>query len=96
MGRLTHAQLRELETEKERELVRGYRRVCELWGRMLKGASDSGDEGDQEAVREWMVEAEKMVETFRETRNLFLTSRVCGCCLLLTVGLYVLMVILLL
>lgn len=26
--------------------------------------------------REWVLEAEKLVETFRETRNLFLTSRV--------------------
>jgi general transcription factor 3C polypeptide 3 (transcription factor C subunit 4) len=64
-------------------VVRGYRRVCELWGRMMKGAGVGGvgegeeaREEDQEAVREWMVEAEKMVETFRETRNLFLTSRV--------------------
>lgn len=75
-GRLTHAQLRELEAEKEKEVVRGYKRVCELWGRMLKGVGVSEEEEDQEAVREWMVEAEKMVETFRETRNLFLTSRV--------------------
>lgn len=74
-GRLTHAQLRELEAEKEKEVVRGYKRVCELWGRMLKGVGVSEEEEDQEAVREWMVEAEKMVETFRETRNLFLTSR---------------------
>ena len=73
---LTHAQLRELEAAKERE-VRGYKRVCELWGRMINGVSGSGEEDkDQEAVREWMVEAEKMVETFRETRDLFLTSRV--------------------
>jgi general transcription factor 3C polypeptide 3 (transcription factor C subunit 4) len=77
-GRLTHAQLRELEAAKEREVMRGYKRVCELWGRMLKGASGSVGEEDQEGVREWMVEAEKMVETFRETRNLFLTSRVGG------------------
>ena len=77
LGRLTHAQLRELEAAKEREIVRGYKRVCELWGRTLNGISGSGEEDqDQEAVREWMVEAEKMVETFRETRNLFLTSRV--------------------
>ena len=31
---------------------------------------------DDEAVREWLVEAEKLVESFRETRALFLTSRV--------------------
>jgi general transcription factor 3C polypeptide 3 (transcription factor C subunit 4) len=70
-----------LEAAKEKEVVRGYKRVCELWGRMLKGVGGSLDQEaeDQEAVREWMVEAEKMVETFRETRNLFLTSRVSVC-----------------
>lgn len=29
-----------------------------------------------EAEREWLVEAEKLVETFRETRNLFNATRV--------------------
>ncbi|KAF9459393.1 hypothetical protein BDZ94DRAFT_1199583 [Collybia nuda] len=66
-GRLTHAQLRELEAQKEKEVMKGYRRVQDLWSGMLAG--------DEEAEREWMVEAEKLVETFRETRNLFLTSR---------------------
>lgn len=28
--------------------------------------------------KEWMLEAEKMVDTFRETRNLFTAARVCG------------------
>jgi general transcription factor 3C polypeptide 3 (transcription factor C subunit 4) len=32
--------------------------------------------GDGEAEKNWLNEAEKLVETFRETRNLFLTSRV--------------------
>jgi len=32
--------------------------------------------GDPEAEKEWLVESERLVETFRETRNLFLTSRV--------------------
>lgn len=67
-GRLTHTQLRELESQKEKEVMKGYRRVQELWPGMLTG--------DEEAEREWLVEAEKLVETFRETRNLFLTSRV--------------------
>ncbi len=30
---------------------------------------------EAEATREWLVEAEKLVESFRETRALFLTSR---------------------
>jgi hypothetical protein len=67
-ARLTHTQLRELEAKKEKEVAKGYRRVQELWAGMLAR--------DEEAEREWLVEAEKLVETFRETRNLFLTSRV--------------------
>jgi general transcription factor 3C polypeptide 3 (transcription factor C subunit 4) len=51
--------------------LRGYRRITDLWPRIL-----SQDEGQQDAEREWMFEAEKLVDTFRETRNLFLTSRV--------------------
>ena len=35
-----------------------------------EGGADNGNE------REWMMEAEKLVDMFRETRNLFLTSRV--------------------
>ncbi|KAF9011799.1 hypothetical protein BDQ17DRAFT_1420213 [Cyathus striatus] len=66
-NRLTHAQLRELEAEREAEVMRGYKRVKELWKGML--------EGNEIQEREWLVEAEKLVETFRETRNLFLTSR---------------------
>lgn len=67
-ARLTAAQLRELEAEKEKEVVRGYHRIKELWAGMLRG--------DAEAEREWLLEAEKLVDMFRETRNLFLTSRV--------------------
>lgn len=72
-NRLTHAQLRELEAEKEREALRGWARVQDLWSEML--TSMHGEEPTQEE-REWLLEAEKLVETFRETRNLFLTSRV--------------------
>ncbi|KAG6897632.1 hypothetical protein C0992_012861 [Termitomyces sp. T32_za158] len=66
-GRLTNAQLRELEAEKEKEVLRGYRVVKEQWAGMLAD--------DEEAIKLWLIEAEKLVETFRETRNLFLTSR---------------------
>ncbi|KXN83202.1 Transcription factor tau subunit sfc4 [Leucoagaricus sp. SymC.cos] len=65
--RLSHAQLQELETQKEKEVIKGYERVQELWSAMLTG--------EEEAEKEWLTEAEKLVETFRETRNLFLTSR---------------------
>lgn len=66
--RLTHPQLRELEAQKEVDVIRGYQRLQELWQGMLSG--------EAEAEKEWLIEAEKLVETFRETRNLFLTSRV--------------------
>jgi general transcription factor 3C polypeptide 3 (transcription factor C subunit 4) len=66
--RLTHAQLKELEAQKEKEVIKGYKRVQDLWPGMLAG--------ECEAEKEWLVEAERLVEAFRETRNLFLTSRV--------------------
>ncbi|KAI0642215.1 TPR-like protein [Trametes meyenii] len=69
-NRLTPAQLRELEAQKEREAAQSWHRVQELWPRML-----ADENGDEEAVREWLVEAEKLIESFRETRALFLTSR---------------------
>ncbi|EAU87482.2 hypothetical protein CC1G_02241 [Coprinopsis cinerea okayama7 len=126
-NRLTHAQLRELEAEKEREVRRGFGRLRELWGAMLGGGmlggageglsggpgsggggsggggggSQEGERGrrvgeagegggggaserdgetrkemtQEEAERLWILEAEKLVDMFRETRNLFLTSR---------------------
>jgi general transcription factor 3C polypeptide 3 (transcription factor C subunit 4) len=74
-NRLSHAQLRELEEQKESEVLKGWKRVKELWPRLLS----SGD-GQEEVEMEWLLEAEKLVETFRETRNLFLTTRVrCFC-----------------
>ena len=68
-GKLGISQLRELEAKKEQEAVLSYGRVKDLWARMLAE--------DLEAEREWMHEAESLVESFRETRALFLTSRVC-------------------
>jgi general transcription factor 3C polypeptide 3 (transcription factor C subunit 4) len=32
--------------------------------------------GEKDLGREWLVEAEKLIDMFRETRNLFVTSRV--------------------
>lgn len=66
--KLNAQQLRELETQKEQEVKQGYHRLKELWSNMLQNEED--------AVREWLVEAEKLVEIYRETRNLFLTSKV--------------------
>ncbi|THG99335.1 hypothetical protein EW026_g2982 [Hermanssonia centrifuga] len=69
-GKLTLPQLRELEASKEKDAVLSYGRVKELWARMLAG--------DMQADREWMHESESLVESFRETRALFLTTRQAG------------------
>lgn len=69
-GRLTLADLKALEEQREKEVLLGYKRIEELWPSILSA------ERSNEVVREWMLEAEKLVEMFRETRNLFLTSRV--------------------
>ncbi len=66
--KLTLAQLKDLEAKKEAQVVRGYRRLTELWPAMVEDAGD--------AERAWIEEAEKLVETYRETRNLFAASRV--------------------
>jgi general transcription factor 3C polypeptide 3 (transcription factor C subunit 4) len=77
-NRLTVNQLRELEEEKEKEVLRGWKRIRELWGRVINSNIEEGEGSDGKAAaeREWLFEAEKLVETFRETRNLFLTTRV--------------------
>jgi general transcription factor 3C polypeptide 3 (transcription factor C subunit 4) len=81
--RLSVAQLKELEEGKVKEVLRGFKRIRELWGRVIasedEGHTEHGGPKD-EAEREWLFEAERLVETFRETRNLFLTSRVGGYC----------------
>ncbi|KAJ3795759.1 hypothetical protein GGU11DRAFT_209264 [Lentinula aff. detonsa] len=91
-NRLTQAQLKELETEKEKEVLRSYNRVKEIWDGMLK-EREAGAKGLETGIqaskmlmqhgaaaegpveREWMLEAEKLVDTFRETRNLFTAAR---------------------
>ena len=59
---------RELEVEKEKEVLKGYRRVMDLTPAMKTG--------EEVVVKEWLLEAEKLIETFRETRRLFLSTRV--------------------
>jgi general transcription factor 3C polypeptide 3 (transcription factor C subunit 4) len=77
LRKLTPAQLRELEEQKEKDVLRGYKRVEELWPKMLDETRTESDRSREEAEREWMFEAEKLVEMFRETRMLFLSTRVC-------------------
>lgn len=59
---------RELEVEKEKEVLKGYQRVVDLTPGMKTG--------NEVAVKEWLLEAEKLIENFRETRRLFLSTRV--------------------
>ncbi|KAF9241292.1 hypothetical protein BU15DRAFT_73419 [Melanogaster broomeanus] len=68
-GRLTLAELKTLEEQREKEVLLGYKRIEELWPSILS------EHCSEQIEREWMLEAEKLVEMFRETRNLFLTTR---------------------
>ncbi|KAJ7158369.1 hypothetical protein C8R43DRAFT_995733 [Mycena crocata] len=65
--RMSVEALKELETTMERDTLQGYRRLKDLWPQLSK---------DQitDAEREWFLQAEKMIESFRETRQLFTTS----------------------
>lgn len=53
----------ELEERKEAEAVRSYERLKQIWDGMLQQ--------DESLTIEWLVEAEKLIDMFRETRNLF-------------------------
>ncbi|KAJ7633881.1 TPR-like protein [Mycena polygramma] len=66
-NRLSNAELREMEGQKEMEVMDGYQRLKQLWPRMVQG--------DGEPRQQWMLEAEKLIEAFRETRRLYSTSR---------------------
>ncbi|KAJ7087686.1 hypothetical protein B0H15DRAFT_982935, partial [Mycena belliarum] len=66
-NRLSNAELRALEARKEAEALEVYRRLKALWPHMLAGPG--------EARQEWLLEAEKLIEAFRETRMLFSTAR---------------------
>jgi len=57
---------RELEVEKE--VLKGCQRVVDLTPAMKTG--------NEVAVKECLLETEKLIETFRETRRLFLSTRV--------------------
>ena len=59
---------RELEVEKEKEVLKGYQRVVDLIPVMKAG--------NEVAVKECLLETDKLIETFREARRLFLSTRV--------------------
>lgn len=56
----------ELEESKEADATRSHKKLKQLWEAAVRH--------EEPSVSEWLIEAEKLVEMFRETRNLF-TSR---------------------
>ncbi|KAJ7512667.1 TPR-like protein [Mycena galericulata] len=65
--RMTVEALKEMEATMERDAIKSHRRITELWPNISR-------EQVNESEREWLLQAEKMVESFRETRQLFTTS----------------------
>jgi general transcription factor 3C polypeptide 3 (transcription factor C subunit 4) len=66
--RLSPAELKALEMERQAKIDASYEMCKQLYDGMMAG--------DDEAESEWLIEAEKLVEHFRETRQLFITSKV--------------------
>lgn len=67
--KLSPAELKALEDERQRKLTAAWE-MC----KSLRGGMEAGDD---EVEGEWLTEAEKLVEHFRETRHLFVTAKVC-------------------
>ncbi|KAJ7666264.1 hypothetical protein DFH06DRAFT_1470427 [Mycena polygramma] len=65
--RMSVEALKELEAKMEKDTMKIYRRLAELYPQISK-------EEVNDSERDWLLQAEKMVETFRETRQLFTTS----------------------
>ena|ERR1700761_1801962 len=67
--RMTIEALRELEASMEVETLKSYQRLLELYPKISKDQPN-------DCERDWMLQAEKMIEGFRETKQLFSTSHV--------------------
>lgn len=67
-ARLTATQLEELARQQQAEMDRGWRRVIELLAPMRQG--------DSTAESDWLVEAERLIEVFRQSKDLFSTAKV--------------------
>ncbi|KAJ6595740.1 hypothetical protein DFH09DRAFT_146419 [Mycena vulgaris] len=65
--RMSVEALKELEATMERDTLQSHHRLAELWPLVSR-------ERVTDAEREWVLQAEKLVEAFRETRQLFTTS----------------------
>jgi hypothetical protein len=59
--------LKELEAKLERDTLKSHRKLTELWPMISKNEVNDSE-------REWLIEAEKLIEGFRETRKLFGSS----------------------
>jgi len=66
--RLSAAEFKALEEERQAKIDASYEMCKQLYDGMMSG--------DEEAESEWLIEAEKLVEHFRETRQLFITAKV--------------------
>ncbi|KAJ7266948.1 hypothetical protein B0H12DRAFT_140673 [Mycena haematopus] len=65
--RMSLEALAELESKMEQDTLKTYRRLGELYPKISK-------EEVNDFEREWLIEAEKLIESFRECRQLFTTS----------------------
>ncbi|KAF7316423.1 hypothetical protein MIND_00161200 [Mycena indigotica] len=68
-SRMTTEALKQFELEMEAETIKGHQRLMELYPNIRRDSEPNDDE------REWIIQAEKLIEAFRETRQLFSTSR---------------------
>ncbi|KAJ7033739.1 hypothetical protein C8F04DRAFT_614968 [Mycena alexandri] len=65
--RMSVEALKELEAQMEKDTLMTFRRMGELYPKISK-------EQLNDSERDWLLQAEKMIESFRETRQLFTTS----------------------
>lgn len=79
-AKLTKAQVKDLEKKKEEEVLMSWRRMTELQGFVdVVWLKDGVTEDVERGVKDWLFEAEKIIDGFRETRMLFITSSVSLC-----------------
>ncbi|KAF7325830.1 hypothetical protein MKEN_00433700 [Mycena kentingensis (nom. inval.)] len=67
-ARMSLEALKQFEAEMQSETLRGHQRLAELYPKI-----DLEEQNEYE--RDWLVQAEKLIEAFRETRKLFSTTR---------------------
>ncbi|CAK5261855.1 unnamed protein product [Mycena citricolor] len=68
-NRMSREALIELETQMELETLRSHQHLQELYPQIDLGLQDAN-----EAERDWVITAERLLDAFRETRQLFTTT----------------------